>query len=450
VALRPRALAALLAAIPAAAALFAIASPAAAQPPRAASVILLPTRVAGGEDLATVAASLDALLADTARDLGLTVAGAATGPAASDDAALLERARAAHAIVLLPSLRAAPGGDLELRLELAAPGAGAVEKSLARISRTDLEVRAVVLFRDLVRAPAPAPAPPPPPAGPARAPGSTLAGRATLMANATAFGGLFGFSIERGSGGTDPRLLVPLTLVGAGIGLGASYLASGEWEVRSGDAWYFAAGAWWPTLAGHLIFQGRFADLRADSDRWVFGLLGGGVGATIATLGLALHPMSDGDAALANSGGGLGLALGALVEVAATGDARQVPFSGMGYGAGLGWLAAAALAVHIHPAPLHVAAVDAGAALGGLAGAAIGSPLLLGNASADRQRAWAAVTAGSALAGGVVAGVVARPRLGAVGGRAAGQPIFGVLGESSVGARSAPILGVGYSGPFPL
>src|SRR5262249_9346631 len=153
--------------------------------------------------------------------------------------------------------------------------------------------------------------------------------------------------------------------------------------------------------------QGRFADTRTDASRWVFGLLGGGIGGTVATLGLVLRSMSDGDAALAHSGGGFGLMLGALVEISARGDVHQTPFSGMGYGAGLGWLAAAALAVHVHPAPERVAVVDAGLALGGLAGAAASSPLLLGGASPDRQRAWALVSAGSAAAGGAVAGVLA-------------------------------------------
>jgi hypothetical protein len=247
-------------------------------------------------------------------------------------------------------------------------------------------------------------------------------------------------------------------IAGAGVGLGAAYLASGEWETGTGDAWYFAAGAWWPTLAGHLIFQGRFAATRADSDRWVFGLLGGGLGATIATLGLTLHGMSDGDAAIAHSGGGLGLMLGALIEIGARGDVHQVPFSGMGYGAGLGWLGAAALATQLHVDPLRVVAVDGGFALGGLAGAALGSPLLLGNPTAARQRAWAGVTAGSAVAGGVAFGALGaaltRPRRNET--RSAGMPLFGVIGESQAGSRSAPILGLGYAGsiegimrPFP-
>ncbi len=358
--------------------------------------------------------------------------------------------------MVLPTLRSTPSGDVELRLALAAPG-WALDVRIERVARANLSVRAVVMLRAALaghnRAPAVALAAPAPEVP------RNLPGRITLTANATALGGLVGYSVERASGSTAPYLLYPLLVAGAGVGFGASYLASEEWEVGTGDAWYFAAGAWWPTLAGHLIFQGRFAATRADSDRWVFGLIGGGLGATIATLGLALHsPMSDGDAAIAHSGGGLGLLIGSLVELGARGDLRQVPFSGMGYGAGLGWLGAAALATQLHVDPLRVVAVDGGFAIGGLAGAALASPLLLGASSQGRQRAWVGVTAGSAVAGGAAFGALGaallRPRRPEK--PSAGMPVFGVIGESQAGAKSAPILGVGYAGsieglmrPFP-
>jgi hypothetical protein len=380
----------------------AAATPAGSRLPAATSLILLPTALEEGgalrppgasaedTDLGPLAQSLDALLADTAQDLGLSVA---PPPAQLEmarrlgDGDLLARARAARAIVVLPSLRATSTGDVVLRVALALPSAKAVEARRETVPRAELPLRAVVLLRDLLahrdgltgapapRAQAPAPA------------AEKLAGRITLMTNATAVGGLVGFSIQAASGSYDPRLLYPLLVVGAGIGLGASYLASGEWEVGTGDAWFFAAGAWWPTLAGHLVFQGRFSATRADSERWVFGLIGTGVGGSLATLGLALHPMSDGGAIVAHAGGALGLSLGALVELGVTRDAHQVPFSGMGYGAALGWLAGAAIAVNVRPL-------------------------------------WRVQT--SAFTNGM--------------------PILGVLGESRVGARSAPILGLGYGG----
>jgi hypothetical protein len=370
----------------------AAAPPSEARPPAIATLVLLPTAIgdAGGArpvraddtDLGRLAQGLDALLADTAQDLGVSVVPPTPGPLRLADADLLDRARQAHTAVVLASVRATSTGDVELRLALARPSGTVVEVRCDRVTRDDLSVRAVVLLRDLVSSPVPAPAPRPA----APAPAEKLAGRITLMVNSAALGGLAGFSVERASGSDDPRLLYPLMIAGAGIGLGAAYLASGEWEVGSGDAWFFAGGAWWWTAAGHLVFQGRFAATRAESNRWAFGLVGSGLGATLATLGLALHPMSDAGAIVANAGGAVGLGLGALVEVGVRRGAQQVPFSGMGYGAGLGWLAAAAVAVQLRPGRLI-------------------------------------------------------KRSGQVG-----TPLLGVIGESRAGPWRAPIVGAGYAG----
>lgn len=428
------------------------------RPPSVSSVVVLPAVIAEGSgmrpprvsdgDLGRLAQSLDALLSDTAQDLGLAVVPPPRAGVRLGDADLLRRARDARALVLLPSLRAAEGGEVDLRLTLADPTSRAVDVRHAQVSRADLPVQAVVLLRDLARrhGKGAARSPALPGSGAAApAPSAATPGRISLMANATLFGGLLGYSIQRGSGSEDPRLLYPLLIVGAGVGLGASLVATGEWEVKTGDAWYWAAGVWWPSAAAHLIFQGRFAEHLPGNERWAFGLLGGAAGATIGSLGLSLHSMDEGGALIAHSGGALGLAFGALSEMAARGDTRHTPFSGMGYGAALGWLAAAAAATQVRASPLRVLAVDAGAVLGGLAGAAAGSPLLVtGAKSAGKQRAWASITLGAALAGGAAAGVIARPR-----GKVAdlhGTPLLGVLGESRIGARSAPILGVGWSG----
>jgi hypothetical protein len=428
--------------------------PPAAKAPAASSIVLLPTAVAAGDglhaarpadgELFRLAQSLDALLADTAQDLGLSVVPPPQG-ARLGDADLAARARAAAHPVLLPSLRPASTAEIEIRLALADPGEGApVDVRTERVAPADLPVRAVVLLRDLVSRRAAAPAAPPLAApAPVRPSVWRSAGSLSLMIHSTLFGGFVGYSVEAASSSNDPRVLVPLLVVGAGVGLGASFVAASEWDVDLGDAWFFAAGTLWPTLAGHLVFQGRFSADRPSSDRWVFGLLGGGAGATIATLGLALRPMTGAGALIAHSGGGLGLALGSLVEVTARGDVHQVPYSGMGYGAALGWLAAAALAVQVRTTPERVALTDAGIVAGGLVGAGAASPLLAGTATPAKTRAWSVITATAALGGGV-AGLLfplrAAPRA------SAGLPLVGVLGESRWGARSAPILGVGWSG----
>ena len=436
----------------------ALGAPPAASVPVAVPVVLLPTAIAegntrrpardGDSELGRLALSLDALLRDTAQDLGLGLIPPPPGATRLGDGDLLDRARTSGGAVVLPSLRALESGEVELRLTLAAPGARAVDVLGEPVPRGELAVRAVILLRDLLKR---RDRPAREPRSKSAAPGSitsvlTQPGRVSLIANATVFGGLVGASIQRGSGSDDPRLLFPLLAVGAGIGLGASLMASGEWDVTTGDAWYFAAGAWWPSAAAHLVFQGRFAGHRPDSERWIFGLLGGTAGVTLGSLGLAVRPVSDGDALMAHSGGALGLAFGALVEMAARGDTKRTPFAGMGYGAGLGWLAASAVAVHLDTPPLGVLAVDLGAALGGLAGAAVASPLLVDDPSAAKQRAWATITASSAVIGGVVTAIVARPRREAKPLALRGLPLLGVLGESRAGAFSAPILGAGWSG----
>ena len=140
--------------------------------------------------------------------------------------------------------------------------------------------------------------------------------------------------MQRASGSDDPRLLYTLLAVGAGIGLGGAIIVAEEWDVGVGDAWSLVSGAWWPTLASHLLYEGRFGDLPGDTalgaERWSFGLIGGTTGLALATLGLTLGGMSEGGALLAHSGGGLGLVLGGLTELAVRGDIYRVPFAGMG------------------------------------------------------------------------------------------------------------------------
>jgi hypothetical protein len=408
-------------------------------------------------DTAALLVGLDGLLADTAQDLGLTLDlthRAVPGAERLKEHELAEQARAMGAALIVPRL-SWTDGDIDLRIVVARPGAKALLARVERVHRRDLEVRAAVMLRDLVNElVARHPAPPPPPRAPEPlAIPAKSAGRAALAANATVFGGFVGYSVLRSSGSEDPRLLYPLLAVGAGIGLGGSLIIANEWDVGSGDAWYLAAGGIWPTLAGHLIYEGRFAQYATSPDeRWAFGLVGGTVGLSVATLGLALHGASEGGAVVAHSGGGLGLVLGGLGELASRGDIGDTPFTGMGYGAGFGWLAAAALATQIRVAPARVLAIDLGALLGGLGGAALASPLVFEDPTPDQQRAWVGVTAGATLAGAGIAWYASRDG----GGRAVvtaspgdrGVPTAGVIGESAVGSRRAPVYGVGWQQRF--
>lgn len=458
--------------------------------PAHVAIAFLPTLVVDGgvrrlpsaseADLLATTSGLDAALADAAQDLGFNVDLTYRAPA--DVARLGEidlaaQAKAVGGVLVAPSVELRPGGEVEVRLALAdaraTPGSRATRALRVRVERApreDVAVRAVVMLRDLaseVGAPTPSGAgvgasPGPMPVGVLATPARSE-GRATLAINATLFGGLVGFSIHRSSGSEDPRLLYPLLAVGAGIGLGGAMIVAEEWDVGVADAWYLVSGAWWPTIAGHLIFEGRFGEAAGGSasadERWASGLIGGTAGIAVATMGLTLRGMSEGGALLAHSGGGLGLVLGGLAELCARGDIYRVPFAGMGYGAGLGWLAAAAAATVVRPSPGRVLTVDLGGIVGGLGGAALGSPLLFGDASKGQQRAWLGVTAGGSLVGAGVAWYMTRasrpaaPKSSIAGVRRrsaeasiVGLPMLGVLGESVVNGRRAPVLGLSFQG----
>jgi hypothetical protein len=412
-------------------------------------------------ELGPLAASLDALLTDTAHDLGLAVVSgprAALDPAHLGDAELLSQARSSGGVLVLPSLRAVPNAprDVEIRIAVAAPSARSLLVRSERVARDDVPVRAVIFLRDLVAdlgGSSVVVAARPAPLGVITRPPAPGTGRPVLLVASTIFGAFAGYSIQRSSGSSDPRVLYPLLAVGAGIGLGASIIAADEWEVSAGEAWYVAAGAVWPTLAGHLLYEGRFSP-RVENDRWVFGLVGGTTGLTLSVLGLTLHGMSDGGALLATSGGSFGLVFGGLTEALVKGDIHHTPFSGMGYGAGLGWLVAAAAATQLRVSPGRVLTVDLGTLIGSLGGAAVGSPLLLHEPDAARQRGWLAATGGGALVGATIALIASR------GSKSAASPSkrharlppvmpsIEVLGESALGALRAPIVGVSVRGGF--
>jgi len=416
-------------------------------------------------------AKLDELLADTARDMGLTPEspGDKADPTTVTDREMFDLATSSKGAVITATVRL-DGADVELRVSLAAPSRRALHTRTERFPRDDLSVRSVVMLRDIVLDAGLSPRPSPDLKALPLPPGEVAArarseGRAVLAANATVFGGMLGFSVERASGSDDPRLLYPLLAVGAGVGLGASLLIADEWDVGTGDAWFLSSGGVWPTAAAHLIYEGRFGAASGhgghEGDRWTFGLVGGTAGLTFATLSLALGDMESGGAVLAHSGGALGLGVGALSEWFVRGSTRGVPFAGMGYGAALGWLAAAGVATtRIHLSPARVLSIDLGVVLGGLAGAALASPLVFDGPGSSEVRGWVGAISGGALLGGGVAlwltrkpappnpqplpsvrvaqGLTVQPDL----------PEIGILGEAPLSPSAPPTFGVRFRGRF--
>jgi hypothetical protein len=355
-------------------------------------------------DIEALLPHLDQLVSDAVQDLGLNQTLTARDPreVPSDDE-LIKRAR--DAWVVLPTLER-EGRGLRLRIVAVRPGTKLMLTRSERSSQDDLDVRVPVLLRDLIqgRGDEPARGETPATTTPAedaeqREPRS--AGRAVLALNAAVFGGYVGYSIQSASGSTDDRLVYPLVALGTGVGLGAAMLVADEWDVPVGGAWFLSAGLWWPTTSG-LLLAARY-DVPKE-DRYVYGVVAGTAGVSLAVAAMSLTHVTDGDAAIAHSGGVLGMGLGGLTQLFVDGRTSKTPIGGMGYGAALGTLGAGVLATQIDAKASRVLLVDLGATLGALTGAAAGSSLLLVDEqeSKSRTRAWlGSIFAGTVLGAGI-------------------------------------------------
>jgi hypothetical protein len=370
-------------------------------------VVALPaapvTEGAADPGLTTLLPHLDQLVSEAVQDLGLTLALEPRGPRrVPSDAALVKQAH--DSWVVLPTLERRPRG-LRVRITAVRPGTRVLLTRTELSSSDDLDVRVAVMMRDLTQAcsaPAPLERPPsatPAPSGEANEPRSS--GRAVLALNAAVFGGFVGYSIQTASGSSDERLVYPLVALGTGVGLGASMLVADEWNVTVGGAWYLSAGLWWPTSAGLLLATHH--DVPKE-DRYVYGVVAGTGGVALAVASMSLKDVTDGDAALAHSGGAIGMGLGGLTQLFVEGKTSRTPLGGMGYGAALGTLGAGVLATQLDLKASRVLLVDLGATLGALTGAAAGSPLLLVDEeeSKSRTRAWlGGIFAGTVLGAGI-------------------------------------------------
>lgn len=403
-----------------------------------------------------LAQKVDAILYEAVQDLGLSVdisGRPAQSPDESDEQLL---ASATEAWVVAPRLERRQR-RLVLSIAVAPPGSRVLYTTSSTIQPDELEMRAVVMMRDLVRAARGAPSGGASPLGdgpdgakkgspapseaalPAHSPG-----RAILALNAALLGGFVGYSLQHASGSTDERLTYPLAALGAGVGLGGSMLVTEEWDVGVGDAWFLSAGMWWPLLSGTLLSR-SYAAPRAE--RYAYGLLGTTAGVTLATTALGFGHVSEGGAVLTHSGGAFGTLLGALVELSIEGRTDERPYRGMGYGAGAGVLLAGALATQVQLPASRVMMIDLGASLGALTGAAAASPLLLVDESESnghaRNRIWLASVAAGTVAGGALGWWMTRPLASSKGSRSV-LPSLGLLTVTEEG----PAFGAGVQGSW--
>jgi hypothetical protein len=417
-------------------------------------------------ELSERAQELDATLRDAVQDLGFTLFVADAGPAQGHtrDEDLVERASRSAAggapdqgtWVVSPRIEAAGSGQYVVRVVAVPPRGHELRVRVETVPADSVSVRGLVMLRDLLTPQAAADAA----AEHAReqSEGGTKAGivaplrsqgRAVLAINAGLFGGYTGFSLQRSSGSEDPRVLYPLLALGSAIGVGGALLVAGEWDVTTGDAWYLSAAAGWGGAAAFLLAAGQ--NQQPLDDRYATSVGGGLIGVTLATFALTRTQMDDGDAALAHSGGALGMLLGGGMELIIQGrdPAAYTPYNGMGYGAAIGLVGAGLLATAVTVSPSRVLLVDVGAGGGALVGAAAGSPLIFQNATPLKTSAWLSVTVGGALLGSATAWWLTRESWQSKRGAWTwGAPTAGVIGASETPRGMVPAYGVGWAGAF--
>jgi hypothetical protein len=352
-------------------------------------------------DLTPVVQHLEVLLHDAMLDFGLHPLDPAIVADDLDEQALTELGRDAWVVLPVLGLR---GGQLQLSISVVPEGSQVLLLSAQHFEPAELEVRSLNMLRQLFEPGLglprePCPDPPPDGANGTPAP-LRSSGRAVLELQAAALGGYVGYALQRASGSDDARLTFPLVALGAGVGLGSAVIVSEEWDITIGRAWFLSAGMLWPSVGVALATKGD----QSDTNRRLLSVVGATGGITLAAAGLALGHVDEGGAAVTHSGAALGLLMGGLGEMIVKGDAERRPTHGMGYGLLAGVTVAGALATQLPmPAPSEVLLVDLSTLLGGLAGAAIGTPLLVSQQrSPTRDRVWlSGILAGTIAGGGV-------------------------------------------------
>jgi hypothetical protein len=372
-------------------AILALSAPARAAESR--DVWVLPTEAhavpGAAVDLGPIARRLDAVLEEAVRDFGMTPLLGEPPIAGRDEPALTDLGR--EATVLAPQI-GLDGAELELRLTLVPRASRVLLVRVQHIQPKDVEVKSLGMLRELLEPSSERVQEDCPPAlGVASSeahPAAYSEGRVVLALHAAALGGYLGFALQRASGSDDARLTYPLAALGAAVGVGAAVIVADEWDIDVARAWFLGASIVWPGVGTQLLVDADGPE--SPGRRYLLGVLGSVGGLTLATAGLALGHVTEGGAALTHSGAALGLLLGGLGEMTIRGDAEFNPRRGMGIGALSGVLVAGAIATQFDvPSSTNVLAIDLSALLGGLTGAALGTPVLVSqDESPARDRIW--------------------------------------------------------------
>jgi hypothetical protein len=338
-------------------------------------------------ELEPIARELDVLLGEAVRDFGLEPMPGGPGLDRTEEG-LVKLAQ--DAWVVSASLR--PEGErIALRLVVVPHHSQVMQVRVQALAEEEIEVRTLAMLREVL---APIVTLPTEPrvADCAKAPSPPEAhvrseGRAVLALHAAALGAFLGFSLQRAAGSDDARVTYPLAALGAGVGLGMSMVVAEEWDITVGRAWYLSAGMFWPGAAGVLLASSY--DVQPESNQLLYGVLAATGGVTLATAALSVGEVNGDGAVLTHSGAALGMLLGGLIDMTIKGNADFKPERGMGIGALVGVLTTGAVASQVQvPEASDLLFIDLSALLGGLAGAALGTPLLVQERSATRDRLW--------------------------------------------------------------
>jgi hypothetical protein len=197
----------------------------------------------------------------------------------------------------------------------------------------------------------------------------------------------------------------------------------------------------WPAASTLLIVE----ESETPGQREMLGLLASVGGVTLATAGLVIGDVTEGGAALTQSGAGFGLLLGGLTEAMIKGDADASPRRGLGWGALSGLLVAGAVATQFDvPSATDVLFIDLSALLGGLAGAALGTPVLVSQTeSPTRDRIWLSGIIAGAITGATLSYWAAESEPAASAPHA--QPDRGLTLQPQLGWMGKPF-GLGLTG----
>lgn len=442
-------------------------------------IVVLPTVTVGPDGAARAptpaegrlfekAQELDATLRDGVQDLGFTmgVGDSDEGPPKVSELEILERASQPPGtspetrgtwVVSARLERVAPQkprepGEFLVRVVVVPPGGRELHVRIARARASDVSARGLVLLRELLSSSSatqlakesdPEKSKPheevrPPPA-------TRNSGRGILAVSGAAFGAFTAYGLQRASGSDDPRVLYPLLALGTGVGLGSALIASAEWDVSTGDAYYLTAGAGWGVFAGLALASGT--NVQPLSDRYAYGVAGGLSGLALSVIPLIRTRIDEGGAILAHSGGGLGAFFGGMAEAFARGTIDTSPGIGLGIGAAAGVAAMGTTAIFVKVAPTRALVVDLGAGLGALGGAALSSPLIFENVTPNKARGFIAATTAGAIAGGVTAFLLTRDRAPSASSLHV-MPNIGVIGASDTKQGPVPAYGGGFVGVF--